>query len=60
VAALAAFRADPALRAVHARSTEAYGSASAPPGAIVHFSGVDGQAGPMSKYTVVEAYEPAR
>lgn len=60
VAALAAFRADPALRAVHARSTEAYGSSSAPPGAMVHFSGVDSRVGPITKYTLVEAYEAAR
>lgn len=58
-AALAAFRADPGLRAVHARSSEVYGSTSAPPEAIVHFSGVDRRVGPVTKYTLVEAYEAA-
>jgi Protein of unknown function (DUF3182) len=61
VAALEAFRADPGLRAVHARSTEAYGAAAKPPpGAIVHFHGVDSRAGPLAKYTFVEPYENAR
>jgi hypothetical protein len=58
VEALAAFRDDPRLRAVHARSTEAYDTdAALPAGAIVHFRGVDRRAGPMTKYTVVEPYE---
>ena len=58
VAALAAFRADPRLRAVHARSTEAYDAdAHVPAGAIVHFRGVDDRAGPITKYTVVEPVE---
>jgi hypothetical protein len=57
VAALTAFRADPHLRAVHARSTEVYGTdAAPPPGAIVHFHGVDTVAGPLAKYTLVEPY----
>ena len=61
VAALAAFDADPGLRAVHARSTEAYDAdAPLPAGAMVHFRGVDRRAGPMTKYTVVEQYERAR
>jgi hypothetical protein len=61
VAALQAFRADPRLRAVHARSTEAYGAGAKPAsGAIVHFHGVDSRAGPLTKYTVVEPYEAAR
>jgi hypothetical protein len=61
VAALEAFRADPRLRAVRARSAEAYGAdAKPPPGAIVHFHGVDSRAGPLVKYTLVEPYEPAR
>jgi hypothetical protein len=58
VAALAAFHADPGLRAVHARSTEAYDAdAPVPEGAIVHFRGVDSRAGPLTKYTLVESYE---
>lgn len=61
VAALEAFRADPRLGAVHARSTEAYGSGVKPPsGAIVHFHGVDSRAGPLVKYTQVEPYETSR
>jgi hypothetical protein len=61
VAALGAFRADPRLRAVHARSTEAYGAgARPPPGAIVHFHGIDPRTGPITKYTLVEPHETAR
>ena len=61
VAALAAFRADPHLRVVHARSTEAYGEDAAPPrGAIVYFHGVDPVAGPLAKYTVVEPHARAQ
>ena len=61
VAALAAFRADPALAAVHARSTEAYGErVSVPAGALVHFSGRDSRLGPLTKYTLVERHDPAR
>jgi hypothetical protein len=61
VAALAALAADPALRAVHARSTEAYDAdAPLPEGAIVHFRGVDRHCGPITKYTVVNPYERAR
>ena len=60
VAALEAFRADPRLRAVRARSTELYGAhAAPPPGALVHFHGVDPAAGPLVKYTMVEPHEPA-
>jgi hypothetical protein len=60
LAALAAFRADPQLRAVRARSTEAYGAAAKPPpGAIVHFQGIDNRVGPLAKYTVVEAHAGA-
>jgi hypothetical protein len=58
VAALEAFRRDPRLRAVHARSTEAYeADAPLPAGAMVHFRGVDSRAGPLTKYTLVEPYE---
>jgi hypothetical protein len=61
VAALAAFRADPELRAVHAWCVEAYGaSADSPARVIVHFCGVDERVGPITKYTVVEPYVPAR
>jgi hypothetical protein len=60
IAALAALRADPGLRAVRARSTEAYGLSHPPPGAIVHYSGVDRRIGAITKYTLVEGHEPAR
>lgn len=60
VAALAALRADPTLRAVHAWCVEAYGShVTAPPRAIVHFCGVDDHVGPLTKYTVVEPHVTA-
>ena len=64
VAALEAFRADPGLRAVRACSTEAYGDdavvpAVVPRGARVHFQGVDPQAGPLVKYTIVEPHGTA-
>lgn len=61
VAALIAFSADPRLHAVHARSSERYGKdALPPPGAIVHFHGVDSVAGPLVKYTLVERYARAQ
>ena len=60
IAALAALRTDPALRAVRARSVEHYGATSAPTHAIVHFSGIDSRLGALTKYTTVEPYEPAR
>lgn len=60
IAALAALYADRGLRAVHARSTEAYGAATAPPGATVHYSGVDRRLGAITKYTVVEWHADAR
>ena len=64
VAALEAFRADAGLRAVRACSTEAYGAGAAVPavvprGARVQFRGVDPQAGPLVKYTVVEPHGTA-
>ena len=59
VAALAAFRADPALRVVRARSVERYGSTTPPEDAIVHYSGVDSCVGALTKYTVVEPHELA-
>ena len=57
VAALEAFRADPALRAVRAWCIEAYGADVTPPsGAITHFCGVDEKVGCITKYTLVERY----
>ena len=61
VAALAAFRADEKLWAVHARSSEAYDvDTGVPRGAIVHYCGVDKHAGPMTTYTILEPYERVR
>jgi hypothetical protein len=58
VAALEAFRAEPALRAVRASTVELYGEgeASLPPHATVYFRGVDERVGPITKYAVVEAH----
>ncbi len=54
VAALEAFREDPALRVVEVATVERYGrDAAAPPGTIVHFAGTDPTAGPLVRYTVV-------
>ena len=60
VAALAAFAVQPRLRAVRACCTEAYGRGSPPPGASVHFDGVDRRIGPLTKYAVVEKHEISR
>ena len=57
VAALAAFRADPALAVVRASSTEVYGTdASLPPHATVYFQGDDERAGPLTKYSLIEPH----
>ena len=56
IAALEAFRADPALRCVRAATVEVYGDADAPPpGATVDFHGIDEHVGPITKYTLVES-----
>jgi Protein of unknown function (DUF3182) len=60
VAALEAFRADPALQAVRAASIEIYGEHDAPPGATVLFRGIDERVGPIAKYSLVEPYGDAR
>ena len=58
VAALEAFRAEPALRAVRAATVELYGPDVPPPPAraTVYFRGVDDKDGPMTKYAVVESH----
>ena len=56
LAALAAFRADPALAVVRAATTEVYGGVTAPPDAEVYFSGVDRDVGPITKYTRTMPY----
>ena len=57
IAALEAFRADPALRAVRASTVEIYGDSDPPPHATVYFRGIDDEVGPMTKYAVVEPYD---
>jgi hypothetical protein len=54
VAALEAFAADPAARAVRAASVEIYGdSEPPPPHATVYFRGLDDRVGPLTKYATV-------
>jgi hypothetical protein len=60
IAALEAFRADPALAAVRASTFEVYGSSEPPPGAVVYFHGIDERVGPMSRYATVEPHDGAR
>jgi hypothetical protein len=55
VAALEAFRKEPARTRVHAAGFEIFGRSPAPPPrAIVHFRGTDPQVGRLTKYTVIE------
>lgn len=57
VAALEAFRADPALRVVRASTTEIYGDGvHVPSDAQVLFHGIDQHVGPLTKYSRVEPY----
>ena len=62
IAALEAFRAEPALQAVRASSIEIYGEGEAlPPHATVSFRGIDERVGPITKYALlVERYGDAR
>ena len=54
VAALESFARDPSIDIVHASSVEAYGANAEPPdGAVVHFHGIDSDAGPVLRYSVV-------
>ena len=56
IAALEAFARDPSLDVVHTSSIEAYGADVAPPpGAAVHFHGVDADAGPLVRYSFAHA-----
>ena len=53
VVALDVFRRDPARTRVCCATVEIYGAASdVPPGAIIHYSGVDANVGPLTKYAV--------
>ena len=58
VAALEAFRAEPALRAVRAATVELYGPDVPPPPAhaTVYFRDVDEKDGPMTKYALAEPH----
>lgn len=57
VAALDAFRSDPALGVVRASTTEIYGANPAlPPDAVVYYRGIDECIGPITKYARIEAY----
>lgn len=60
IAALEAFRANPALGAVRASTFEVYGGDEPPPGAVVYFRGTDEACGPMSRYATVEPYDGAQ
>jgi hypothetical protein len=57
MAALEAFRADPALQAVNASTFEAYGGSEPPPGATVYFHGIDERIGPVSRYVMVQLHD---
>jgi hypothetical protein len=58
IAALEAFGAEPALRAVRAATVEEYGAAAPPPPptATVYFRGTDERVGPIIKYATVEPH----
>ena len=61
IAALEAFRAEPALRAVRAATVEVYGESDIPPPhATVSFRGMDERVGFITKYTLVERHGNAR
>jgi hypothetical protein len=54
LAALHALARSPSVELVRVTCVEAYGAdATPPPGAIVHFHGVDEEAGPLVRYTLV-------
>jgi hypothetical protein len=60
LAALLMLRAEPTRLRVRVSSVEAFGSGlEPPPGALVHFQGVDRLRGPMTKYTLVHDDETA-
>jgi hypothetical protein len=57
IAALDAFRADPALGVVRASTTEIYGSNPIlPADAVVYFRGIDKNVGPLTKYSRLKSY----
>ncbi|HEY8102223.1 MAG TPA: DUF3182 family protein [Burkholderiaceae bacterium] len=61
VAALEAFQANPDVSAVRASTTEIYGeTAAVPQDALLHYQGVDEQAGPLAKFSRLECYANTR
>lgn len=56
IAAIEAFRADPALRTVHASTHEVYSLQPPPPHAHVYFRGVDERVGPLTKYSEIRIH----
>lgn len=61
VAALQAFRDDPALQVVRASTTEVYGpDPVVPPDACLYYSGDDAQLGPLTKYARLEPHADTR
>jgi uncharacterized protein DUF3182 len=56
VAALEAFRADPALDFVRACCVEKYGLHEPPEKAVLQFRGMDNRVGAITRYTVVDPY----
>ena len=58
IAALEAFRSDPALARVHASSVEIYGEpGETPAGAMVYFRGHDRRVGSITKYALVSRHD---
>ncbi|MET0379260.1 MAG: DUF3182 family protein [Spongiibacteraceae bacterium] len=57
IAALEAFAADSRLHTIHVSTCERYGIGEPPAAASVHFRGIDGRAGAIAKYTMIDAYE---
>lgn len=58
VLALQAFQRDPTLDVVYASTVEVFGNGlEPPPGAVVHFSGVDPNAGPMLRFCKIDRQE---
>jgi Protein of unknown function (DUF3182) len=58
-AALQAFADDQSLQLVEASTVEEYGDGiPAPPSATIHFRGVDAEAGPVMRYTVITRTHP--
>jgi hypothetical protein len=54
IGALEAFRANPSLEVVRAKTREVYGEAPPPPAAVVYYSGVDPRVGALTKYALTE------